>query len=437
MKWVSFVLLWVLAAAQKRALLIIDVQHDFLPGGSLAVPSGEEVIPIINSIRKTSSFDLVVFTQDWHTPAHVSFASSHSGMQPFSIMELSYKADGSLCSGPNISPSYSVACATADIATRLNQTLWPDHCVQDSNGAQLHQSLLRTSKDLIVRKGYHVQIDSYSAFWDNGHVAATELHPLLQSYNITQIFVTGLALDFCVFATALDGPPSGYETFVVLDAARGISAEGMSKAVQELVEHNITVLNASAIPIQSCEVIKKMPGCSVAMLNDSQRAYMLNELCDRFNRNYTVDPEWCTNTLDGAFKNCSSDLRIDYALSAWAFFASECCAPLQDFGSCTPLNPVPMTAAPSNAAIVPTNSAPPTAVAPTMPDLSTPTVASPTQLQILEDDGFGPTAIIAGMAVVVVISILVAFFLYWRGRRRRSPKKDLFVPLVDKDFSSI
>lgn len=234
--------------ASKRALLVIDVQHDFLPGGSLAVPHGDEIIPVINAIRADKAFDITVFTQDWHPPSHVSFASSHPPLVPFSVLELDYTVKGELCQGPHISPNYSVPCKPTDVATRLNQTLWPDHCIQNSSGALIASNLSRSPIDPIVQKGYHIQIDSYSAFWDNGHVSSTTLQQLLYAMNVTQIFIVGLALDFCVFFTAMDGYASGYETFVVEDASRGISTEGVSVALATMQATGISVINSTMIP---------------------------------------------------------------------------------------------------------------------------------------------------------------------------------------------
>jgi nicotinamidase/pyrazinamidase len=235
-------------SAQKRALLIIDVQSDFLPGGSLAVPDGQEIIPVINFIQANATFDVTVFTQDWHPPSHVSFASSHPPLSPFSLLELDYTSKGELCSGAHISPNYSVPCRASDIATRLNQTLWPDHCLQNSSGAEISANVTRSSKNPVVQKGYHIQIDSYSAFWDNGHVSTTSLQQLLISLEITQIFVVGLALDFCVFYTAMDGHAAGYETFVVQDASRGITPSGVDAALSAMKAAGIFIINSTSIP---------------------------------------------------------------------------------------------------------------------------------------------------------------------------------------------
>ena len=157
-----------------KALIIVDVQYDFLPGGSLEVAKGDEIIPIINHIQK--DYDLVVATQDWHPKDHLSFASQHGGKLPFEEIEL----DG------------------------LNQILWPDHCIQESYGATLSEELDSTSIEAIFRKGMNPRIDSYSGFYDNGKRKDTGLAGYLKARDVDEIHVCGLAADFCVFFTAMD-----------------------------------------------------------------------------------------------------------------------------------------------------------------------------------------------------------------------------------------
>jgi len=178
------------------ALLVIDVQNCFLPGGSLAVKEGEQVVPIINKMAK--GFSNVVMTQDWHTPGHVSFASVHSGKKPFETIDLPYG----------------------------KQVLWPDHCVQGTEGAELSKDLKITNAQLIIRKGFHKDVDSYSAFLEADKKTNTGLASYLKERGITTIFVTGLATDFCVAWSAVDGRRAGLNVYVVEDACRGIDAMG-------------------------------------------------------------------------------------------------------------------------------------------------------------------------------------------------------------------
>jgi nicotinamidase/pyrazinamidase len=178
------------------ALLVIDVQNCFLPGGSLAVKDGEQIIPVINRIAK--SFANVVMTQDWHTPGHISFASVHAGKKPFETIDLAYG----------------------------KQVLWPDHCVQGTDGALLSKDLSIPQAALIVRKGFHKDVDSYSAFTEADGKTTTGLAAYFKARQIQRLFVAGLATDFCVAWTALDARKAGFETYVVEDACRGIDTQG-------------------------------------------------------------------------------------------------------------------------------------------------------------------------------------------------------------------
>lgn len=184
-------------------LLVVDVQNDFCPGGALAVPGGDEVVPIVNSLA--GRFRHVVFTQDWHPAGHQSFASSHPGKQPFDTITLAY--------GP--------------------QLLWPDHCVQDTAGAAFHSELNIPHAELILRKGYHSQIDSYSAFFENDRETPTGLTAYLRERGLTRVFVAGLAFDFCVRYSAEDACRMGFATMVVEDACRGIDMAGSVAAAHE------------------------------------------------------------------------------------------------------------------------------------------------------------------------------------------------------------
>lgn len=178
------------------ALLVIDVQNCFLPGGSLAVKDGEQVVPVINKIAK--AFSNVVMTQDWHTAGHVSFASTHAGKKPFELVDLAYG----------------------------KQVLWPDHCVQGTEGAALSKDLAIPHGQLVIRKGFHNDVDSYSAFTEADGKTTTGLAAYLKARGITRVFVAGLATDFCVAWSALDARKAGFETYVVEDACRGIDTQG-------------------------------------------------------------------------------------------------------------------------------------------------------------------------------------------------------------------
>jgi nicotinamidase/pyrazinamidase len=178
------------------ALLVIDVQNDFTPGGALAVASGDEVVPVIQRIAPL--FDHVILTQDWHPAAHQSFASSHPGKNPFEQIEVSYG----------------------------DQTLWPDHCVQGSAGAEFHPALHLPQAELILRKGFRPQIDSYSAFFENDRTTATGLASYLRERGITRVFLAGLAYDYCVGFSALDARRLEIPAVIVRDATRAIDLNG-------------------------------------------------------------------------------------------------------------------------------------------------------------------------------------------------------------------
>jgi nicotinamidase/pyrazinamidase len=180
----------------RDILLLIDVQNDFCPGGTLAVPDGNAVIEPIHNLAV--KFDHIVLTQDWHTPGHSSFASAHAGKKPFEQIEVSYGA----------------------------QTLWPDHCVQGSWGAEFHPALELTKAELILRKGFRKEIDSYSAFFENDRATVTGLGGYLRERGLTRVFLAGLAYDFCVGYSALDARRLGFEAIVLKDACRAIDLGG-------------------------------------------------------------------------------------------------------------------------------------------------------------------------------------------------------------------
>ena len=195
-------------------LIVIDVQNDFCPGGALAVPGGDEVVPVI--ARVAERFEHIVLTQDWHTPDHYSFASAHVGKKPYEQIELSYGA----------------------------QTLWPDHCVQGTSGAEFHSGLKLTRAELIVRKGFHRTIDSYSAFFENDHTTATGLGGYLKERGFARMFLAGLAYDFCVGYSALDARRLGFEVVVLKDACRAIDLNGSAAAMErEFAMAGVQVMN--------------------------------------------------------------------------------------------------------------------------------------------------------------------------------------------------
>ncbi|NYF79652.1 bifunctional nicotinamidase/pyrazinamidase [Granulicella arctica] len=182
------------------ALLVIDLQNDFCPGGALAVTDGDAIIPTINALAQR--FDHVLLTQDWHPTGHISFASSHQGKQPFETITAPY--------GP--------------------QTLWPEHCLQHSEGAAFHPALDLPHAELILRKGFRREIDSYSAFLENDHRTPTGLAGYLRDRGLTRLFLCGLAYDFCVRFSALDGKALGFECHVLEDATRPVGLPGSVEA---------------------------------------------------------------------------------------------------------------------------------------------------------------------------------------------------------------
>ena len=200
-----------------KALLLIDIQNDFLPGGALAVPEGDQVIPVVNALQP--HFDLVVATQDWHPADHKSFASNHPGKKPFEAIDLQGR----------------------------EQVLWPDHCVQGSAGAALAPALELNRVEAIFRKGMNPEIDSYSGFFDNGHVKTTGLADYLRSKMVTQVFVAGLAGDFCVYFTAKDALLEGFKTFLLEDATRPINPENFTQAKAELRHLGGKIIQSSVL----------------------------------------------------------------------------------------------------------------------------------------------------------------------------------------------
>jgi nicotinamidase/pyrazinamidase len=193
-----------LTTGDREVLLIVDIQNDFCPGGSLSVPRGDEVVPLINGLA--GKFSHVVLTQDWHPRGHLSFASSHTGKTPYQTIEVSYGS----------------------------QVLWPDHCVQGTAGAAFRKDLEITHAELILRKGYHRETDSYSAFYENDRKTRTGLAGYLRERGFRRVFLAGLAFDFCVRYSAEDARREGFEAIVIEDACRGIDVDGSMAATRKL-----------------------------------------------------------------------------------------------------------------------------------------------------------------------------------------------------------
>jgi nicotinamidase/pyrazinamidase len=200
------------------ALIVVDVQNDFCPGGALAVPGGDAVVGPIN--RLIERFDNVILTQDWHPAGHSSFASSHAGQAPFATIQMAYGA----------------------------QTLWPDHCVQGSPGADFHKDLAWRKAQLVVRKGFRRAIDSYSAFFENDRKTPTGLAGYLRERGLKNVVLAGLATDFCVGFSALDAARLGLSTSVVMDASRAIDLNGsLAEAERQMNAAGVKLMEVSAV----------------------------------------------------------------------------------------------------------------------------------------------------------------------------------------------
>ncbi len=200
-----------------KALIIVDVQNDFCPGGALAVNDGDKIVPVVNSLM--DKFDLVVATQDWHPKKHSSFASTH-GKNIYDVIDI----DG------------------------LLQTLWPDHCVQKSPGAELRADLDKNKITKIFHKGTDKNIDSYSGFFDNGHKKATGLGIYLHRKDVKEVYITGLATDYCVKYTALDAVELGFKTNIILEACRGVNINpgDVDKAVDEMKKAGVNIIKEAS-----------------------------------------------------------------------------------------------------------------------------------------------------------------------------------------------
>lgn len=199
-------------------LLVVDVQNDFMPGGALAVPRGDEIVPIVN--RLAAAFEHVVLTQDWHPREHLSFAANHAGRQPFETIALPYG----------------------------EQVLWPVHCVQGTSGAALHAGLAATHARLVIRKGCRREVDSYSAFMEADRRTGTGLTGYLREHGVTRVWCCGLATDYCVAWSALDARAAGFDVVVIEDACRAIDLDGsLERARAQLDAAGVLTMSAAQV----------------------------------------------------------------------------------------------------------------------------------------------------------------------------------------------
>ncbi|MCP9199405.1 bifunctional nicotinamidase/pyrazinamidase [Gramella sp. GC03-9] len=197
-----------------KVLIVIDVQNDFMPGGALAVPSGDEIVPVINDLMHR--FDLVIATQDWHPSGHSSFATSHEDASEFEVIKL----DG------------------------LDQVMWPDHCVQGSRGAEFHKDLKTENFEAIFRKGTNPKIDSYSGFYDNAHLKSTGLAGFLKEKNAEELYFTGLAADYCVYFSMKDAIGEGFSSNLLEDATRPLKQDEFEKAKIDLLRRGGKIMKS-------------------------------------------------------------------------------------------------------------------------------------------------------------------------------------------------
>lgn len=195
-----------------RALLVVDLQYDFLPGGALAVQNGDVIIPIINEIQP--NFDLIIATQDWHPLNHQSFASQHVHKKVYDVIELN----------------------------GISQVLWPDHCIQGTAGAEFSKAWTNTAVAAVFRKGMEEEIDSYSGFYDNNKINTTGLLGYLRDKGVSEVYVCGLAAEFCVYYTAVDAKKAGFKTYFLDFATRPITKEGLEDAKEKMLQKDIIVL---------------------------------------------------------------------------------------------------------------------------------------------------------------------------------------------------
>lgn len=198
-----------------KALLLIDIQNDFIPGGALAVPEGDQIIPLVNQLQH--KFDLVVATQDWHPAHHKSFASNHENKQPFDVTELH----------------------------GMEQVLWPDHCIQGTAGAAFAPELDMHKVEAIFRKGMNPEIDSYSGFYDNGRLKSTSLTDYLRGKEVQEVYLAGLAADYCVYFSAKDALHEGFKVCFIEDATRPISPAGFEQAKADILNRGGSIIQSS------------------------------------------------------------------------------------------------------------------------------------------------------------------------------------------------
>ena len=198
-----------------KTLVLIDIQNDFMPGGALAVENGDEIVPLVNDLQQ--KFDLVIATQDWHASGHSSLASAHENAKVFDLIKLN----------------------------GLDQVLWPDHCVQNTSGAEFHPELDTNRIETIFRKGTDLAIDSYSGFYDNAHLKSTGLSGYLKDKGVKNVYFAGLAGDYCVAYSVLDSIAEGFTTTLIEDATRAIDKEGFEKMKLEILRKGGTILNSA------------------------------------------------------------------------------------------------------------------------------------------------------------------------------------------------
>ncbi|WP_300433852.1 bifunctional nicotinamidase/pyrazinamidase [Christiangramia sp.] len=200
-----------------KTLVIIDAQNDFMPGGTLAVPNGDRIVPLINQLQE--KFDLVIATQDWHPEKHASFASSHAGAKEFEVITL----DG------------------------LDQVMWPEHCIQNSDGANFHPDLETSGIEAIFRKGTNIRIDSYSGFYDNAHQKSTGLAGYLKEKGATELYFAGLAAEFCVYFSIMDALAEGFQAILLEDATRALNEDAFNKAKIDILRKGGKIINSEEI----------------------------------------------------------------------------------------------------------------------------------------------------------------------------------------------
>jgi nicotinamidase/pyrazinamidase len=200
-----------------RALILVDIQKDFMKGGSLEVPNASEILPVVNGLMENHDWDLVVATKDWHPAYHKSFASQHDGKNVFDVIDLN----------------------------GVEQVLWPNHCIQGSKGAEIHDEIHNEHIDEFIVKGTNELVDSYSGFFDNGQVLQTDLADILDDNDIDKVYIVGLATDYCVKFTALDSADLGFETYVITDGVRGL--DGAEAALKEMADSGVYLTTLEAI----------------------------------------------------------------------------------------------------------------------------------------------------------------------------------------------